>query len=215
MEEKCMRRKIVGILVCILLITTILPMTVIAGDEEHPEIKDTAGDAFGNIDINSVWFWEKTEEPNYLFICMKINQPNQNKIQQTFGIEWKFNGIIYACSLYIGLHIIGWEGWAAGEYINNAPGGGPNYQSIDKGTYDKSTGIITWKIPKEIIGNPSPGDVLTKTNSTAFQRFGFLGLIGFSRPMIEVFAEIVFGNSLWDDAPDNTSEYGLDYIIQY
>jgi len=210
-----MRRKIVGIFVCMLLTTTILPMTAIAGDEEHPEIKDTRGDAFGNIDINSTWFSEKTEEPNYLFICMKINQPNQNKIQQTFAVGWEYNGIEYGCSLYISLHIIGWEGWAAGEYINSAPGGGPNYHSIDKGTYDKSTGIITWKIPKEIIGNPGPSDVLTKTQSTAFQRFGFLGLIGFSRPIIDLIAKRVFGNSLWDYAPDNTSEYGLDYIIQY
>jgi hypothetical protein len=210
-----MEKKIVAIFVCMLLITIILPMTAIAGDEEHPEIKDATGDAFGNIDIKSVWFSEKTEEPNYLFICMKINQLNQNKIQQTFGVGWEYNGITYGCSLYIGLHFIGWEEWTAGEYINSAPGGGPNYYSIDKGAYDKSTGIITWKIPKEIIGNPSPGDVLTKTNSTAFQRFGFLGLIGFSRPMIEVFAEIVFGNSLWDNAPDRSDVYGLDYIIQY
>jgi hypothetical protein len=213
MEEKCMRRKIVGIFVCMLLTTTLLPITVMAGDEQNPEITDNTGDAFGNIDINSVWFWEKTEEPNYLFICMKINQPNQNKIQQTFGIGWEYNDIVYGCSLYIGLHIIGWEMWAAGEYINSAPGGGPNYQSIDKGTYDKSTGIITWKIPKEIIGNPSPGDVLTKTNSIAFQRFGFLGLIGFSRPIIDIVVNRVFGNSLWDNAPD--TGYGKDYVIQY
>jgi hypothetical protein len=210
-----MKTKIVGIFVCMLLITTILPITAIAGDEENPEITDTIGDAFGNIDINSVWFSEKTEEPNYLFICMKINQPNQNKIQQTFGVGWEYNGIVYGCSLFIGLHIIGLEAWDSGEYINSAPGGGPNYLSIDKGTYDKSTGIITWKIPKEIIGNPDPGDVLTKTQSTAFQRPGFLGLIGFSRPMIEIFAEILFGNSLWDNAPDRSNEYGLDYIIQY
>jgi hypothetical protein len=113
------------------------------------------------------------------------------------------------------LYFIGWEEWTAGEYINSAPGGGPNYYSIDKGAYDKSTGIITWKIPKEIIGNPGPGDVLTKTNSTGFQRFGLLGRIGFSRPIIDLLTKRVFGNSLWDNAPDNPDEYGLDYIIQY
>jgi hypothetical protein len=190
-------------------------MTAIAGDEEHPEIKDTMGDAFGNIDINSVWFSEKTEEPNYLFICMKINQPNLNKIQQTFAVFWEYNNIEYACGLFIGLHTIGWESWSAGEYINSAPGGGPNCYEIDKGTYEKSTGIITWKIPKAIIGNLSAGDVLTKTWSNAFQRFGFLGLIGFSRPIIEIFAELIFGNSLGDHAPDNPDEYGLNYILQY
>ena len=50
-----MKRKIVGMFVCMLLITTILPVTVMAGDEQHPEIKDIAGDAFGYIDINSIY----------------------------------------------------------------------------------------------------------------------------------------------------------------
>jgi hypothetical protein len=210
-----MRKKIVGVIIFMLLTTTILPITAIAGDEENPEITDTMGDAFGNIDINSVWFSEKTEEPNYVFVCMKINKPNLNKIQQTFGVSWEYNDIEYACSLFIGLNIIGWESWSAGEYINSAPGGGPNYYGIDKGTYDKSTGIITCKIPKELIGDPSPGDVLTKTRSIAFQRFGFLGLIGYSRPIIDMLAILVFGNPLWDYAPDNANQYGLDYIIQY
>jgi hypothetical protein len=215
MGKESMRKKIVVVIIFMLLTTTILPITAIAGDEENPEISDTMGDAFGNIDINSVWFSEKTEEPNYLFVCMKINEPNLNKIQQTFAVFWEYEGIIYGCGMFIGLYIIGWESWSAGEYINSAPGGGPNYYGIDKGTYDKSTGIITYKIPKDIIGDPRPGDVLTKTWSNAFQRYGFLGLIGFSRPIIDLLVNLIFGNSLWDYAPDTANEYGLDYIIQY
>ena len=115
----------------------------------------------------------------------------------------------------MGLHIIGWDSWSAGEYINRAPNGGPNYFDIDKGTYDKSTGIITWKIPKDIIGNPEPNDILTKTWSNAFQRYGILGLMGFSRPIIGMFFLKFFNNSLWDFAPNNSDEYGLNYIIQY
>lgn len=195
--------------------TTILPITAQAGDEENPEITDTLGDAFGNIDMKSIWFFEKSEEPNYLFVSMKINEPKLYKIQQTFAVFWEYNGIEYGCGLFIGLYILGWELWDAGEYINSAPGGGPNYFEIDKGTYDKTTGIITWKIPKEIIGKPTPGDVITKTWSNAFQRYGFLGLIGLTRPIIDMLAKIVFGNSLWDYAPNRSDEFGLDYIIQY
>jgi hypothetical protein len=215
MGKELMRKKILGLFVCMLLITTILPMTVIAGDEEHPEIKDVAGDAFGYIDINSVWFFEKAETPQFLFVSMKINKPVLYKIQQTFAVQWEYNGLIYGCGHFIFINILGLQNWDAGQYDNSAPYGGPNYLSIDNGTYDLSTGIMTFKIPKEIIGDPKPGDVLTKTRSIAFQRPGFLGMIGFSRPMIEVFAELIFGNSLWDNAPDRSDEYGLDYIIQY
>ena len=210
-----MRGKIVGIIIFMLLTTPLVSTTAIAGDEENPEITDSDDDAFGNIDIKSVWFWEKSEEPDYLFVCMKINEPKLYKIQQTFAVFWEYNGTIYGCGTFIGLYIIGWESWSAGEYINSAPGGGPNYFEIDKGTYDKTTGIITWKIPKDILGNPNPGDILIKTWSNAFQRFGFLGLIGLSRPIIDQMAKIFFGNSLWDYAPDKSGEYGLDYIIQY
>lgn len=209
-------KKTFGILVFIMLITTIIPMTVIAGDEENPEITDEMGDAFRNIDIKSVWFSEKLEEPDYLFVYMKVDNLRLNKIQQTFAVFWKYNGVQYACGLFIGLHILDWELWDAGEYINRAPGGGPNYVEIDKGTYDISTGIITWKIPKEIIGDPEPEDVLTKTWSNAFQRYGLIGLAGFTRIIIDILYNIVFRNSLWDYAPnDYHDDYGLDYIIQY
>jgi len=207
-------KKTFGIIICILLTTSVLPLTAIAGDEENPEITDEMEDAFGNIDIKSVWFSEKLEEPSYLFVHMKINNMRLNKIQQTFAVFWEYNGIQYACGLFIGLHILGWELWDAGEYINRAPGGGPNYIEIDKGIYDLSTDIITWKIPKEIIGDPKPEDVLTKTWSNAFQRYGLLGLMGFTRPIIDVLFNLLFGNSLWDYAPNN-EDYGLDYIIQY
>jgi hypothetical protein len=208
-------KKTFGILIFIMLTTTVLPMTAIAGDEENPEITDEMGDAFGNIDINSVWFSEKLEEPSFLFVHMKINHLRLNKIQQTFAVFWEYNGTQYACGLFIGLHILGWEFWDAGEYIKRAPGGGPNFFEIDKGIFDISTDIITWKIPKEIIGDPKPEDVLTKTWSNAFQRYGLIGLVGFTRVIIDVLYNLVFGNSLWDHAPNEHDDYGLDYIIQY
>jgi hypothetical protein len=46
MGKESMKKKIIGFLVCMLLVTTTLPMTAIAGDEEHPEIKDAAGGCF-------------------------------------------------------------------------------------------------------------------------------------------------------------------------
>ena len=42
-----------------------------------------------------------------------------------------------------------------------------------------------------------------------------LDLIGLTRPLIDQIAKIVFGNSLWDYAPNEDNVYGLDYIIKY
>jgi hypothetical protein len=66
-----MKKKIIGIFVCMLLISTILPITgtVFAGDEEDPEIVDEPeDDVFDYLDIISAWFYEKAEMPDYLFI---------------------------------------------------------------------------------------------------------------------------------------------------
>ena len=70
-------------------------------------------------------------------------------------------------------------------------------------------------IRKDIIGNPQEGEILTETWSNAFRRVGLLGRLGFTRTYIDIFILKVFGNSMWDYAPDNPGEFGLDYIIQY
>jgi hypothetical protein len=45
-----------------LLVTTILPITVMAGDEQNPEIQDTPeNDVFPYLDIISAWFFEKSD----------------------------------------------------------------------------------------------------------------------------------------------------------
>jgi hypothetical protein len=82
------------------------------------------------------------------------------------------------------------------------------------GTYNFETGIITWKIPKNIIGAPQAGDVLTNTWSNAFRRLGFIGRIGFTRTALDIIILLAFGNNMWDYAPEK-GEHGLDYIIQY
>jgi len=72
-----MKKKIIGIFVCTLLIATILPITgtVIAGSEEDPEIDDEVPDTgvFDYLDIISAWFFEKGDEPEYLFTQIVLN----------------------------------------------------------------------------------------------------------------------------------------------
>jgi hypothetical protein len=205
-----MKIKIVGLFVCMLLITTILPMTAIAGDEEHPEITDNAGDAFGYIDINSVWFFEKERTPEFLYVSEKINGPSKFVPQQTFAVCWTHKNIEYACVLGMGFRLEpNWKSFAV-AIDNNS-----HEEIIDiNGTYNFATGIITWEIPKEIIGNPHAGDILTHTWSNAFRRLGFIGRIGLTRTALDIIILLVFGNNMWDYAPTK-GEFGLDYVIQY
>jgi len=209
-----MKKKIISILICTLFITSI---NTIAGNMNEPEITDVAGDAFGYLDIDSVWFYEEEDNPDFLFVAMKINEPSYYKFQQTFAVFWKYQDKQYSCGLHLGFSLgEKWEQYGAGKYINRASGGGPDYvHNISDCTYSIDNGIITWKISKDIIGNPEKDDILTETWSNAFRRLGFLGRIGFSRPILDTFVYRIFGNSLWDHAPDNYGEYGRDYMIKY
>jgi len=87
-----------------------------------------------------------------------------------------------------------------------------HYQEIE-GEFDEETGIITCKIPKNIINDPDKGDVLTNTRASAFQRFGFIGMLGFDRWFIHSLIFIITGKSASDFAPNDG--YGREYIIQY
>ena len=60
-----MNKKFFGIFVCIILLIGIFQMTgIVFAGEDDPEIEDKSGDAFGYLDINSVWFEEDNEDPD-------------------------------------------------------------------------------------------------------------------------------------------------------
>jgi hypothetical protein len=194
-----------------LLITTIFPLTfsVLAGSEEDPEITDELeDDVFDYLNIISAWFYEKAEEPEYLYTALKIKEINPYHLKQHLTVHWDHNGIPCASGLHIG-YGQPWFSFAAGY------GHGfwfqEHYQFIE-GDYDKQTGIITCKIPKNIINNPQKGDILTNTKALTFQRFGFIGRLGFDRFFVSGLVTIIFGKTPWDGGP---YDYGRDYIIQY
>ena len=95
-----MKKKIICIFVLTLLITTILPSTVIAGDETDPEIIDDVGDTpLSLLDIQAAWFYEQADEPDYLFVAMKITTLNENYIA-LFSIRWSYGGENYAAGVH-------------------------------------------------------------------------------------------------------------------
>jgi len=207
-----MKKKIIGIFVVMLLISTILPITgtVSAGSEEDPEITDEEEDGVqDNFNIISAWFYEKEEEPDYLYTALKLKNIDTTKTKQHLVVKWEHEGVECAASLHIGYEDLWFSyqaGYGHGWWFQE------HYQQIE-GEFDEETGIITCKIPKNIINAPDKGDVLTNTRASAFQRFGFIGMLGFDRWFIHTLIFITTGKSASDFAPNDG--YGRDYIIQY
>jgi hypothetical protein len=206
-----MQRKILTILVCMLFIFTIIAVNVFAGSEEDPEIIDIEeDDVYSYLDIISAWFYEDENEPDYLFTALKIKDIDKTKTKQHLVVKWEHNGIHCSAGLYIGYDEDFWLSYQAGY------GHGfwfqEHYQEID-GDLDEEKGIITCKIPKNIINNPEKDDILTKTRASAFQRFGFIGRLGFDRWFIQSLIIIFTGKSTGDYAPNEDD--GRDYIIKY
>jgi len=83
------------------------------------------------------------------------------------------------------------------------------------GSFDVKNNMITYIIPKSLIGNPQKGDILTKTHATTSQRTPFMQKLGWDSLLIDRINRILGSLSkCWMDiAPDD--ELGRDYIIQY
>jgi hypothetical protein len=212
MGKEIMRKKILGIILCMLLITTILPMTAMAGDPQNPEISDTTGDARANVDIQKVWFSEDSTTPEYLYITIQVAllQP-QYPGTLLNDVYWTMNNVNYLISGGVGIYLGGVNGLSV--IVGRAKIFG-RFTEVT-GSMDLKNITITYKIPKSLIGNPHAGDVLTKTSAGTSQRTSLMEKLGRDAYFITWFFQKLGMSSLgWmDRAPDN--DYGRDYIIQY
>ena len=206
-----MHNKIFSIIVIMLFILTIMSVNVFAGSEENPEINDEEeNDVQDNFNIISAWFFEKEDEPDYLYTALKLKNINTIKLKQHLVVSWEHEDVHCSAGLYIGYDLDLWfayeGGYGHGWWFQE------HYQEIE-GEFDEETGIITCKTPKNIINSPEKGDVLTNTRAHAFKRFGFIGRMGFDRWLFHSLIFYIFGKSASDNAPNDG--YGKDYIIQY
>ena len=224
-KEKKNMKKIIGMFVCMLLITTILPLTAMAGDENDPEITDNLNDQFGAlvdyptrirtrialrlllidsfdfIDIDSAWFYEQSSESDYLFAALKIKDLSTNPHRAIYSVHWTFNGVPYA----VGSHLYN-NGQNSSCFVGLDKRYNRNWQYAEA-TYDFDKDIVTFKMDKTLIGNPQPGDILTKTFAWTALRFSPQALNLF-------FSD---GELVKDAAPfiENNQDYGKDYQIMY
>ena len=219
--------KIYSILVSMLFIFTIFSMNIFAGSEEDPEITDDEDDFFGSfithpiryrlfhvigllpmetfhfLDIQSDWFYEVSDESDYLFASIKLK--NLEKISQraVYSIHWSFNGKQYAVGSHIynnGLNSSCFVGFDRHFSLFCNFKDGESY-------YDFDNDIVTFKFRKEYAGNLQKGDILTNTWAWTALRFNY-------EPMTILFSD---GELVKDAAPfiESNNDYGKEYIIQY
>ena len=196
-----MRKTLVGIGICVVLLVAISPMASIARYDD-PEITDEEGDTrFSYVDI--VWgsFYEESNEPEYLFVALKIADL-KDKIGTVYAVHWYYNGVHYDVGFHNGIMIPHqvFKHWSCNYYNKRGNPIDTWNDSYNSGSFDLDTGIITWKILKNCVGDPQPGDSLTTPYGFSAQRISKLGLIPFW--------------FLFESFADGTP-YGTDYIIQF
>ena len=212
-------KKIFRVLICMLVILSFFSIldTVLAGNEEDPEIVDETDDLFGTfirnpkifnffkslkifeidnfdfMDIKSAWFYEDSDQQENL--CCAIELKNLEFINQRtiYAMHWKFNQKSYA----VGVHVYK-NGEIQGFFAGQTIGRWGKYYYIN-GSFNLDTNIVRFETPKSLIGNPEPGDILTKTDAWTGLRFIF-------EP-----ATIPLGGEVAKD----WAGYGKDYTIKY
>ena len=219
-----MKKMIIIILISTLLI---LSFKVLAGDINDPEIIDEEDDIFGSfidhpirfqifhsiglltmdsydfMDIKSAWFFEESDEPEYLYASLKIKELDVISQRAVYSIHWTFNGVRYA----VGSHI-----YNNGLNTSCKVGFDRHLSFFCKfkdaeSYYDFEKDIITFKFRKDNAGNLQQGDILTNTFAWTALRFNF-------EPLTILFSD---GELVKDAAPfiENNQEFGKDYIIKY
>jgi len=216
-----MKAKIGTIVICMLLITVVLPLSATAGSEENPEIEDyndgDVDDVFGTFaripglfnffqligvfnidsydiaDIQSAWYYEDANEPDYLYTALKLKDISLIRQTQIYTVRWTYNEEKYSTSVHA--YVLN------GEHIYFVGGSSTSKGTREEieGSFDVENNIVYFAISKHLIGNPQPGDVLTETNAWAALRFS-------AEPLT-----VFFGGELMKD----WSGYGREYTIQY
>lgn len=205
------RKKFIEIFM--LLIIIVLPLSVVAGDPENPEITDDKDDIVINksrllnllttlhiikttsldfLDINSAWFFENPTDPEYLFVSLKMKQldfPNQRVI---YALYWTCNS--FEMSVYV--HVT-----SNGEYALFAVKNDQWDVSYKiNGSFNIDVGTVTFEIPKSMVGDPQPGTIIENPSAWAGLRMNRESLI----------TVIIFGELALD-----YTGVGKNYIIQY
>jgi hypothetical protein len=197
-------------LICCFLVIGVIPQIVNAGDPTNPEITDPTNDVllFGqfslpianrmlkHIDILSAWFSEKSEEPNFLYVTLQLQDIKKIRLMGMYIVDWYYKGIEYAVTT---IFEHGKENWT-GIQIQ-----GTDFIPLeDSYEIDLEKNTITWAIPKEVIGDVTVGDTLSSPLTATGLRF-----------CSNILANLIKERFGWNCIGMDISEEGNDYIILY
>ena len=208
-----MKKKIFNILICTFLIAIIFPITgtVFAGSEEDPEVEDRIFDVklfglfpimpqynFKYVDIISAWINEESDNPDYLYMNLKIRalKETTERCDAIYVISWTLNSIAYSASVHIFPE--GPTALLAGS-IDAERNDYVDYVICD-GNIDVNNDIITWIIPKDSIGYPSNSNKLE--NIAPHTHLRYTESSGF--PMWDLFKDLPWNAKIIKD-----------YIVQF
>lgn len=181
-EKENMRNKIIGIFVCMLLTTTILPMTALAGDPENPEVVDRIRDVklfwffaipfqmeYKHADIVAAWLHEESTNPDYLSVSLQMRDLGEKteSLEASYTVNWAWNNHLFLVALRINPDgIVSFDVGRSLDYNDDIE------QWITcNGTVDVQQNIITWSVPKEFIGNPPKGATIQSILPVTTLRF--------------------------------------------
>jgi hypothetical protein len=158
---------------------------------------------FDFLDIKSAWFYEESDEPEYLFASIKLFDLDVVSQRVVYSVHWKVNGESYTVASHLfneGLNSSCFIGFDRHFSLFC------NFKPADV-FFDIDNDIITFKFSKEYAGGLVAGDILTDTWAWAALRFNY-------EPMTILFSD---GELVKDAAPfiEDKNDYGKNYVIQY
>lgn len=214
-----MGKKILGVLISAMFLLTMLQFTgtVLAGDEDNPEITDEEDDHFGPLtqdpaligrlnrlgyltdienfdflDITKGWFYEIPEESDYFYGVVKFKNFEFKNERAIYAMHWEYDGKEWGA----GVHT-----HSKGDYqVFLAGDSQVGYMSIP-GYFDLEKNTVTFKIPKFSVGNLKKGDILTQTDAWVALRL-----------KAELLTVVLSGEG---ELIKDWAGYGRDYTIQY
>ncbi len=172
-------KKIIITFICIMLVITTAPLVVSEGNGNIFKKNDFKFDVrplfllqnlnplwqifFKHLDIVSFSISEDPDESGFLHANMKIRDFRYSELRSCYVIYFTFNCVDY---------YIATTTHTKGKYVSFTSGyfdqdGTGHYTHID-GEINEEENEITWKVPKDNIGNPELGDEFVDIHANTF-----------------------------------------------
>lgn len=122
---------------------------------------------FRFLNIQSFSVYEITDTPEYLYASMEVSKFKYPEYWAVYAIFWCYNGTEYYVATYthsLGDYICAFCGYWEEDHTAYR-------HTIIQGDILEEENQITWKIPKDLIGNPECGAVLQNIHAVSHLQY--------------------------------------------